>query len=228
LPLHLSSLPRRADLLVTEIFGDDALAEAALPLLRHATAHLLRPGGATVPAQLSLRAALARLPPQLHSDVQAACRLDLPPPPPEPPPPYELMHALEPRRLAVDLRDCVGLALGAEVELWRAPLRPPPDLRGALAVHGTLAVPPLVGGGAEANAVVSWFELQLCGDGGGDGGGVCIGSSPCSSLTHWRQLVVPLTDAQARAVASGGRGGDAGGATLRYVVHDDEYELWVE
>lgn len=50
-------------LIVTEIFGDDALSERCLPLLRHASAHYLHPSiGAVIPQRLKLHAALAEAP----------------------------------------------------------------------------------------------------------------------------------------------------------------------
>ena len=61
-----TELPHRAQLIVSEIFGDDALAEGVLPSFRHATAELLdRTCGVTIPAQLTVQAALAALPPSV-------------------------------------------------------------------------------------------------------------------------------------------------------------------
>eukprot|EP00911_Craspedida_sp_UC1_P000429 UC1_evm1s323 len=46
---HCGILPRPVDVLVTEIFDSELLGEGVLPTLRHAHAHLLRPGATVVP-----------------------------------------------------------------------------------------------------------------------------------------------------------------------------------
>ena len=56
-------LPERAHVLVSEVLGDEALAEGALPSLRHATATLLhRTCGVAIPSQFTLCAAVVALP----------------------------------------------------------------------------------------------------------------------------------------------------------------------
>ena len=49
-------LPRRADVLVSETFGDDPFSESFLPSLAHARAHLLRPHAPVIPYALAVHA----------------------------------------------------------------------------------------------------------------------------------------------------------------------------
>lgn len=48
------ALPRRADVIVTEIFDSELLGEGLLPSLRDACARLLAAGGAVIPARAVL------------------------------------------------------------------------------------------------------------------------------------------------------------------------------
>ena len=50
-----------------QVLGSDPLSEGVLPTLRHASEHLLAPGGELVPARLVLRAALAAAGPVLQA-----------------------------------------------------------------------------------------------------------------------------------------------------------------
>lgn len=45
-----ADLPRKVDLIVTEIYDSELLGEGLLPTMRHAVRHLLRPGGKVVPS----------------------------------------------------------------------------------------------------------------------------------------------------------------------------------
>ena len=49
------------DAVITEEVGDDLLADGVLRLARHAHTHLLRPGGAFVPARARVYGALASM-----------------------------------------------------------------------------------------------------------------------------------------------------------------------
>lgn len=53
-------LPRRADLVVHEIFGTDPLSEQVLPTMRHAQAQLAARGASFMPAGFKVGAAVAR------------------------------------------------------------------------------------------------------------------------------------------------------------------------
>lgn len=53
-----TDLPRKADLIVTEIFDCGLLGEEALPTIRHARQHLLRKGGHMIPQAARVYAAL--------------------------------------------------------------------------------------------------------------------------------------------------------------------------
>ena len=56
------ALPRRADIVVSEVLGDDPLAEGVLLALHHAHTHLLAHGGEMLPSALSVVAALVAMP----------------------------------------------------------------------------------------------------------------------------------------------------------------------
>ncbi len=100
------TLPCRAHLIVSEILGDDPLAEGLVPTFRHATHALLEPRrGVLIPARLSLRAALVALPPALLRTAALPDRVGRLGGGEE-----GLLRCLEPVRASLDLRSFRRLA----------------------------------------------------------------------------------------------------------------------
>jgi protein-L-isoaspartate O-methyltransferase len=125
------------DIVVSEVFGSDALAEGVLTTLAHARS-LLAPGGIFLPSALTLHAALAR-----SGNARLHCEL-------------EVAHALlSPRRTSVHVPDChvvlMSTAASFHIDLCAAPL----PLMGRLAqvVHASSA--------GEADAILVWFEPRF-------------------------------------------------------------------
>ena len=108
--------------------------------------------------------------------------------------------------------------LSEAVPLWGAPLCPPPDLSGTIAVvevEAQMLHPrPKVDGSALRPALVTWFELDLY-------DGVRLDTSPLSR-THWRQPVTPLSPEQCAHLD---RLEDGSSVRISCEVHDDEYTV---
>ena len=171
------SLPRRADIAVAEVFGDDPLSEGAIRTLRHAASTLLADGGRMIPRALAVFAALAAVPDEILR------RAALP----------SIVRALEPGRVCADLRHTRLSWVTESTRLWGcsfdAPASLPTHATGEAEVEVTASTPP--------NAIVVWWELDV-------GGGATL-SSGVDSATHWRQLVIPLDERWRRPLAPGSR-----------------------
>lgn len=73
---HRLELPERADLLISEILGNDPLGEGVLRFLPDAASRFLKPGGRLLPARLEVMASLLQRPPaDLAADRVDAERL---------------------------------------------------------------------------------------------------------------------------------------------------------
>jgi len=189
---------------VTETFGDDALCEGCLPLLRHAVAHYLDPEvGQVIPRALSLHAALAVAPRTTASAALLDDRIGGL---------ARGLGALAPRRTSMDLRPEPPQWCSRPIRLWGCNLGAPPDLS-CTPARGTAdvaALPPPGASASSASAIVSWFELEF-------GDGVKPLSSSPESSTHWRQFVIPLETSALHdedAVPS-----------FAWAVFDDEHEV---
>ena len=105
-------LPRRADIVVAEVFGDDPLSEGALRTLRHAASALLADGGRMIPRALAVFAALAAVPDEILR------RAALP----------SIVRALEPGRVCADLRRAPLTWVTATARLWGCSFDAPASL----------------------------------------------------------------------------------------------------
>jgi len=152
--LDRASLGGGFDVIVSEIFGSDALSEGVLPTLGHAQQALLAPGGVILPRLLTIRAALA------HSGALAAV-LGVPL--------CDAPHALAsrlrtafcaslaPLRCSCHLPDVPGMTLLTSPAAFELDLNAQP-----LAQRGTLrASVEVTGIGGEADAVLYWFEAHM-------------------------------------------------------------------
>lgn len=160
-------LPRRADVLVTEVIDCGLLGEGILPTIRHAREHLLVEGAAIVPARATLQAQLVESP-ELH----------------------KLNHV---RRVAgFDVSEFNRLASLAyfPVRLAQIPHRPLTDpldafefdfVRGDLA-SGETTVRCLSRADGLCHAVALWFHLELV-------PGLVLSNDPANTRSHWEQAV---------------------------------------
>ena len=182
------ALPRRADIVVSEVLGDDPLAEGVLLALHHAHTHLLAHGGEMLPSALSVVAALVAMPtaadlatlrPAVGGRHGGPLRL------------------LEPGRVGTDLRQhgapASASASASSTSAWEYVTRPAVVWRcrlGELPMTGdasaSLTAVQVVSA-AVPTALCFWFEAEL------SEGAPLLSSSP-SSRTHWRQMLVPLPE----------------------------------
>ncbi|MBA8922847.1 type II protein arginine methyltransferase [Kutzneria viridogrisea] len=159
-------LPRRADVLVTEIFDCALLGENALPTLEHAREELLVAEPRIVPGRGRLWGQLVssdRL--RSHNHVSTACGFDVSG--------FNNLRSME--YFSTYLHNYPHLALTEPFPLldvdFGADCPPNRELVKAL---------PTVDGDCDAIAI--WFELDL-------GAGVTLSNSPLHPDTHWRQAV---------------------------------------
>lgn len=159
-------LPRRADVLVTEIFDCALLGEFALPALRHARRELLSPDAVILPRSGRLFAQLVESP-ELHSlnHIGEVEGFDFSP--------FASLTSLE--YFSTNLRNYRHRALTPPVELFRFDFAA--DIEPA---ERDIDVVPLEDG--RAHAVVMWFELDLA-------PGVTLSNSPADLGSHWKQAV---------------------------------------
>ena len=197
-------LPRRADLIVSELMGDDPLAEGCLPTLAHAREAFLAQEGLMIPQAVEIHGILANVSGKAATQARLGGGL--------PDGAFgeggrhlRVLKLLEPRYTTLDLRsgrstyECASAAVqlglislcDESLQCWTAE-----SPSGCTNAAATASDQPLClrfgptrmcpdGPKADPNALVSWFVLSLYGD-------VKLSSSP-SSHTHWRQIVLPLT-----------------------------------
>lgn len=160
-------LPRRADLLITEIFDCALLGEGALPTLTHARGELLAADARLVPGVARLWGQLVHSP-RLYARNHAAtvCGFDVTA--------FQRFRSMEyfdtylhnhPHRLISEPFPLFefDFAGGAPFDRWRQ-LQVPITDRGP------------------AHAVVMWFDLAM-------GNGTSLSNSMADPNTHWRQAV---------------------------------------
>jgi type II protein arginine methyltransferase len=165
-------LPRKADLLVSEIVDCGLVGEGILPTIRHARRELVRPDGVIVPPRGVLFGRLVdsevvrRL-----NHVEVACGFDV-----------SVINSLAtpghfpvrlgtwPHRLLSDATELLDLDFRGDVEdeyLRRVSF----DIMQPGTVHG----------------VAAWFRLDL-------GAGVVLRNSPDNAASHWMQAFLPLDE----------------------------------
>ncbi|KAJ1475340.1 hypothetical protein T484DRAFT_1909798 [Baffinella frigidus] len=142
-------LPARADLLVSETFGDDPLSESFLPSLAHARAHLLTPTARVVPGALRVYFTLVDSP-----DLLA---VNFPPDPPlkgEDGFDFSAWGALSRTRWSCFLKDHAVTLLTPPLEAlridWSDPAAPVP-------LKGSSVVDAKVVNAGTVHAVVAWY-----------------------------------------------------------------------
>jgi SAM-dependent methyltransferase len=174
-------LPRRADLIVSEIVDCGLIGEGLLPTMAHAREHLLAPGGTLLPVSARLFGAL------LDSTV---------------------VNGLNRVGLAAGFN--VGLLNGLATQ-GHFPVRLPTWPHRLISGTSELCSFDLVSGSLEdgsrlvelvatesgtAHGLVAWFEMSL-------GGGIVLRNSPDNLASHWMQAFVPF--AQPVALTGGER-----------------------
>ena len=171
----------RFDLIVSEIFGSDALSEGVLPTLAHAQSALLRPDARVgmVPGTLIIRAALAcsgllGLPDSAGDTSVDRLR--------------NSFESLAPRRCSVHLPDIPGAKLLTNVASFTLDLNARP-----LATCGALEAEVVAATDGDADAVCYWFEVVFS-----DGARVATGPED-GRRAHWSQTLFRLSRTALRA-----------------------------
>ncbi|AXG77694.1 50S ribosomal protein L11 methyltransferase [Streptomyces paludis] len=164
-------LPRRADVLVTEIFDCALLGEFALPALQHARRELLTPDATILPRSARLFAQFVEST-ELHSlnHVGEVEGFDFSP--------FTSLSSLE--YFSTALGNYRHRPLTDPVEIFRFDFGQ--DI--APAAHTVAAVPAESG---TAHAVVMWFELDLA-------DGITLSNSPSDRGSHWKQAIQTLPE----------------------------------
>ncbi|GAA0470244.1 50S ribosomal protein L11 methyltransferase [Streptomyces stramineus] len=174
-------LPRRVDVLISEIVDCGLIGEGLLPTVRHARAHLLAPGGVMMPVAARLYGQVIR------SDaitglnrVSTADGFDV-----------SLMNVAATRgHFPVRLTTWPHETLSAPVELAAFDL-----VSGSLG-PGSRAVSIPTTADGEAQALAVWFEMDL-------GAGITLRNAPENAHSHWMQALVPFE--KPTSVTAGGR-----------------------
>jgi type II protein arginine methyltransferase len=163
-------MPRRADLIVSEIVDCGLIGEGLLPTMRHGREHLLAPGGTLLPRSARLFGFL------IESDVVSgqnrvttAAGFDL-----------RLLNMVATKgHYPIRLGTWPHEVLSSTVELASF------DLAVDRLDDGRRRVTlPVVSSGI-AHALAVWFELDI-------GTGVTLRTSPQAAESHWMQALVPL------------------------------------
>lgn len=164
-------LDQPVELVVSEIVDCGLIGEGLLPTIRHARAHLLRPGGQLLPRAATLRgalvdsAAVSRL-----NRVSTAAGFDL-----------RLLNGVATQgHFPVRLSTWPHRLLSDDVELAAFDL-----MRDPLVDEDQRTAQLPVATDGLAHGVVAWFELEL-------GGGVVLRNSPDNLGSHWMQAFVPF------------------------------------
>lgn len=165
-------MPRRADLIVSEIVDCGLIGEGVLPTVRHAREHLLAPGGTLLPESgriiggLLDSVAVDRL-----NRVQFAGGFDV-----------GLLNGLATRgHFPVRLNTWPHRFLSPAVELCSFDFAAGPTADGANEVELDVTE------SGVAHGLVVWFEMSL-------GGGIVLRNSPDNLASHWMQAFVPFAD----------------------------------
>ena len=196
-----ADLPRRADLLVTEIVDCGLVGEGIIPTLRHAREHFLADGGTIIPRAATVYAALIESEP-IHklNAVTDACGLDV-----------RAFNDLA-SRYYFPVRShtwpyaFLSPAVTAfSVDFLNDALEPTArDVRFAIKQSGT------------CHAVMFWFDLELV-------PGISVRNQPGDRQTHWMQAVQcidpPLSVRAGDSPAFTVRQTDS---ALRFVAHQED------
>jgi hypothetical protein len=165
-------LPRRADLIMSEIVDCGLIGEGVLSTIAHAREHLLAPGGLLMPESARIYGALLdsvaidRL-----NRVQFAGGFDV-----------GLLNGLATRgHFPVRLPTWPHQLLSTTTELCSF------DFATGSLADGSVEVDIDVTGTGDAHGLVVWFDLSL-------GGGVVLRNSPNNLASHWMQAFVPFDE----------------------------------
>ncbi|MBZ4018702.1 hypothetical protein CCS38_23780 [Streptomyces purpurogeneiscleroticus] len=161
-------LPRKADVLVSEIVDCGLIGEGLLPTVRHAREHLLRPGGLMMPVSARLHGRLIRSGAMVELNrVQEAGGFDV-----------SLLNATASRgHFPVRMHTWPHELLSEPFEMAAFDLRSDDLLPG----RSRLSVPATADG--RADGIVAWFSLDL-------GGGFELCNSPVNPDSHWMQALL--------------------------------------
>jgi type II protein arginine methyltransferase len=139
----IADLGGPVDLLVSEIVSNDLLKQNVLPVMEHAVARLLKPGGRMIPGRGSILVALAELPRCDEKRLGTVSGFDLSP-----------FNRLMQSPLPVKPRDRPQLRSEPVVlfdfDFTRGGAWPAPDARGTL-----------IAGGGRVNGLLQWMRIDL-------------------------------------------------------------------
>ena len=161
------------DLIVSEIFGSDALSEGVLPTLAHAQSALLKPGGSMLPGTLVIRAALVcsgalRMRASSCGDMHVDTL-------------RRSFDTLAPLRCSAHLPDVPGLRLLTAAASFELDLNARP-----LPTSGVLQADLVATAPGEADAVAYWFDVKFS-------GGANVATGPDDGRrAHWMQTLYRL------------------------------------
>ncbi|WP_158581379.1 50S ribosomal protein L11 methyltransferase [Actinomadura spongiicola] len=162
-------LPRRADVLVTEIFDCALFGEGAVPAIRHARRDLLRPDARIIPGRARVLGQLIESEELLaHNSVSEVLGFDLSP--------FQRFRSIE--YFSTYLSRYRHRPLSDPFVMFDVDFR-----TGELARERRVSVPVTATG--DCHAVAMWFDLDLA-------SGVTLSNSPDQVGTHWRQAVQTL------------------------------------
>ncbi|MEV6983582.1 50S ribosomal protein L11 methyltransferase [Sphaerisporangium sp. NPDC051017] len=165
-------MPRRADLIVSEIVDCGLIGEGVLPTVEHAREHLLAPGGLLLPESARIHGALLdSVAVDRLNRVDHAAGFDV-----------SLLNGLStPGHFPVRLPTWPHRLLSPEVELYAF------DFASGSMADGSTEVDIPVTETGEAHGLAVWFDLSL-------GGGVRLRNSPDNLASHWMQAFVPFAE----------------------------------
>ena len=166
------------DIIVSEVFGSDALSEGALPTLAHARAALLAPGGVMVPQQVIICGTLVSA---ALGDTSLADTLEARV--------ARAYDGLAPSRYSVHAPDVATLQQLTGVAKFAV------DLDARLVTHGSVRATATATQDGDADAVLAWFKVCFLG-----GASVATGPGDGRRL-HWPQTLFRLPGK--RRVAAG-------------------------
>ena len=168
-------LPKRADLLVSEIFDVSLLGEDALYTIKHAHEHLLKPNAKVIPAEARIWCALVEsddLRARFHVDT--SCGFDL----------SEFNQLRDPRVLQLDLGRFDYRLLTEPVLAMNFSFEGDVQLSG----EQISAINAISGG--RADGFIFWYDLVLA-PATEDRDEIILSTSPLQENTHWLQGFAP-------------------------------------
>lgn len=175
-------LDRRADIMVSEIFGSDLLGEQVLPVHADTVSRLLRKGGQVIPALGDIMVALGWFPGADHYRLGTHAGFDLSPFNVVSPPLVALRNTQEGLRVLSEPKPLFSFDFGRP-ESW-------PELRASVDV---------IAEGGQANAILQWIRLVMDDSGAPDS--VYEAKPDPDILSCWAVMATPL--ATPRALRAG-------------------------